>query len=277
MKEQLNLPLGKETKYSDLYDRDLLVGIPRRLAREQVGLHGNMPFSGGDFWNCYELSWLSQKGKPEVRIVQFFVPFDSENIVESKSVKLYLNSYNGTKFIDEHEVLNTLKADLDCITNASTDVSVKSLNQCSGDKLSMFEGICLDELDIEADEYNINSDLLKLSNDHGIVEEVVYSNLLKSNCLVTNQPDWASVQIKYKGRKISHESLLKYIISFRNHSEFHEQCVEHMFYDIMKQCSPGELTIFAKYTRRGGVDINPYRTNKVSKTTDINKYRDIRQ
>ncbi len=277
MKEQLNLSLGKETKYSDLYDRDLLVSIPRRLGREQVGISKDVPFSGGDFWNCYELSWLSQKGKPEVRIVQFFVPFDSENIVESKSVKLYLNSYSGTKFIDENQVLGLLKSDLDRVTNSNTDVSVKSLNYFSSDKLAMFDGICLDELDIEVNEYKVNSDLLKLSDDNIIVEELVYSNLLKSNCLVTNQPDWASVQIKYRGRKINHESLLKYIISFRNHSEFHEQCVEHMFYDIMKQCLPVELTISAKYTRRGGVDINPYRTNKIFKTTDINKYRDIRQ
>ena len=277
MKEQLNLSLGKETKYSDLYDKDLLVSIPRRLGREQVGIFKDIPFSGGDFWNCYELSWLNQKGKPEVRILQFFVPFDSENIVESKSVKLYLNSYSGTKFIDENQVLGLLKSDLDRATNSNTHVSVKSLNEFSSDKLSMFEGVCLDQLDIEVSEYKVNSGLLKLSDDNIVVEESVYSNLLKSNCLVTNQPDWASVQIKYKGRRINHEAMLKYIISFRNHSEFHEQCVEHMFHDIMKQCLPVELTIFAKYTRRGGVDINPYRTNKIFKTTDINKYRDIRQ
>ena len=149
VKEQLNLSLGKETKYSDLYDKDLLVSIPRRLGREQVGIFKDMPFSGGDFWNCYELSWLNQKGKPEVRIVQFFVPFDSENIVESKSVKLYLNSYNGTKFIDENQVLGLFKSDLDRVTNSNTHVSVKSLNEFSSDKLSMFEGICLDQLDIE--------------------------------------------------------------------------------------------------------------------------------
>lgn len=277
MEKKLNLPLGKETKYSDFYDGDLLVAIPRRLAREQVGIFKDMPFTGGDFWNCYELSWLSQKGKPEVRIVQFFVPFDSENIVESKSVKLYLNSYSGTKFIDEAQVLGLIKADLDRVTNSNTDVFIKSLSKFSNDKLVMFDGVCLDELDIEANEYKVNSNLLKLSNDGLVVEESVYSNLLKSNCLVTNQPDWASVQIQYKGRGIDHESLLKYIISFRNHSEFHEQCVEHMFHDIMKQCLPVELTIFAKYTRRGGVDINPYRTSKIFKTTDINKYRDVRQ
>ncbi len=277
MQEKLDLPLGKETKYSYSYDRDLLVGIPRKLAREQIGLFTNMPFNGGDFWNCYEVSWLNPKGKPEVRIVQFFVPFDSENIVESKSVKLYLNSYNGTKFTDENEVIARLKRDLEHITNSDIELSLKSLSAFSNDKLVMFHGVCLDELDIEVSEYNVNSKLLKLSNDVEIVEEVVYSNLLKSNCLVTNQPDWASVQITYRGRKINHKSLLEYLISFRNHNEFHEQCVEHMFNDIIKHCVPIELTIFAKYTRRGGVDINPYRTNNIFKTTDINKYRDIRQ
>lgn len=277
MEEKLGLSLGRETKYTDIYDRDLLVGIPRKLAREQIGLFKDMPFSGGDLWNCYEFSWLSPKGKPEVRIVQFFIPFDSENIVESKSVKLYLNSYNGTKFIDENEVIARLKRDLERATNSNIELSVKSLSQFSSGKLVMFDGVCLDALDIEASEYNVNPKLLKLSDDQDIVEEVLYSNLLKSNCLVTNQPDWASVQIKYQGRKINHKSLLQYIISFRNHSEFHEQCIEHMFNDIMKQCLPVELTVFAKYTRRGGVDINPYRTNTIFKTTDINKYRDIRQ
>ena len=277
VQEKLDLPLGKEAKYSYSYDRSLLVGIPRKLAREQINLFGDMPFNGGDFWNCYELSWLNPKGKPEVRIVQFFVPFDSENIVESKSVKLYLNSYNGTKFTDENEVGALLKMDLERVTNSDIELSMKSLSVFSSDKLVMFDGVCLDELDLEVSEYNVNSKLLKLSDDSQVVQELLYSNLLKSNCLVTNQPDWASVQIKYRGRKINHKSLLQYIISFRNHSEFHEQCVEHMFNDIIKQCLPMELTIFAKYTRRGGVDINPYRTNTIFKATDINKYRDIRQ
>lgn len=277
MKEELNLPLGKETKYSDIYDKDLLVGIPRKLAREPIGLFGNMPFNGGDFWNCYELSWLNQKGKPEVRIMQFFVPFDSENIVESKSIKLYLNSYNGTKFVDESEVLAALKDDLDSITESNTSVVIKSLNEFLEEGLVTFDGICLDELDIEANEYSVNSDLLKLADEHEVVEEKIYSNLLKSNCWVTNQPDWAALQIEYLGRKIDHESLLKYIISFRDHRELHEQCVEHIFHDIMERCEPMELTVFAKYTRRGGVDINPYRTTKSFKSTVFNKSRDVRQ
>lgn len=277
MDKELNLPLGKQTTYVNHYDKDLLLGIPRSLGRNIIGLSNTLPFSGCDFWNCYELSWLDNRGKPEVRILEFFVPFDSPNIVESKSLKLYLNSYNGTKFNNENEVRAYLEQDLSQITGAATIISINKLNELAEQKLSIFEGIYLDELEIDANEYNVNSSLLKLADDFEIIEEKLYSHLLKSNCLVTNQPDWASIQIEYKGLRIDHSSLLKYIISFRNHSEFHEQCVEHIFNDIMLKCAPDELTVYAKYTRRGGIDINPYRTTKSFKSTCFIKYRDVRQ
>ncbi|GAB4166848.1 MAG: NADPH-dependent 7-cyano-7-deazaguanine reductase QueF [Rickettsiaceae bacterium] len=255
------------------------MAIPRKIARDQIGLKSTMalPFVGVDIWNCYEVSWLNNKGKPEVRILQFAVPYGSDYIAESKSVKLYFNSFNGTRFSDEQKVLEIIQTDLSNITNSQVKVIIKRLDQVADGKLGLFNGTCLDSLDIQIDEYDVNPELLILDFDDEEAEEELYSNLLKSNCLVTNQPDWASVWIKYKGKKIDHASLLKYLVSFRNHSEFHEQCVEHIFCDIMQKCSPSELTVYAKYTRRGGIDINPYRTNTRYIDTDLDKSRDIRQ
>jgi 7-cyano-7-deazaguanine reductase len=278
MKEKIELPLGKEARYNDQYDNSLLVGIPRGLAREEIKISAsNLPFNGIDLWNCYEVSWLTPSGKPCVRIVKFAVPIESEFLVESKSVKLYFNSLNGTKFTNENEVLKTIQKDLSQITQSDVLVFIQTLESYAKEPIVPFEGINIDELDVEISDYSVNTNLLEVSQGEEIIKETLCSNLLKSNCLVTNQPDWASIQIKYVGKKINHASLLKYLISFRNHNEFHEQCVEHIFSDIIEKCTPSELTVYAKYTRRGGVDINPFRTTLSLENLEINKYRDIRQ
>ncbi|CAF2119998.1 unnamed protein product [Rotaria magnacalcarata] len=271
--------LGKQVKYKDSYDNSLLFPIKRSLNRNKIITQSELPFNGYDLWNCYEVSWLNQKGKPEVRIVHFIVPADSECLIESKSIKLYLNSFNNTKFTSEIEVSDIIQSDLSNVAGLVVEVFLNKLAYYKGQPLKLFDGVLLDEIDVEVSDYQVNSDLLKmdLEPDGEVVEETLYSNLLKSNCLVTGQPDWASVQIKYTGRKINHSSLLKYLISYRNHNGFHEDCIEHIFIDILEKCKPQELTVYAKYTRRGGVDINPFRTNLDLKNTEIIKIRDVRQ
>jgi 7-cyano-7-deazaguanine reductase len=277
MTEIIGLPLGQEVTYKCQYDSKLLVGIPRNLARDAINLPIELPFKGFDVWNCYEVSWLNNKGKPCVKILQFIVPAESKYLIESKSVKLYLNSLNGTKFSNKQEVNKLIQQDLSNVSKSEVVVIIRDLEELCAEPMSLFDGVNIDGLDVEITDYDVNADLLNTLNAGEVVAETLYSNLLKSNCLITNQPDWASVQIKYRGKQIEHKSLLRYIVSFRNHNEFHEQCVEHMFYDIMQRCAPEELTIHAKYTRRGGVDINPYRTNLSLEVTDISKTRDVRQ
>jgi len=271
--------LGKDVKYKDFYDNSLLFPIKRSLNRNKIITQSELPFNGYDLWNCYELSWLNLKGKPEVRILHFVISANSEYLIESKSIKLYLNSFNNTKFTNEIQVLDLITKDLSSVSGLSVEVSMHPLDYYQKQPLSLFEGTLLDEIDLEIFDYEVNSDLLEIdfNSTDNVIEETLYSNLLKSNCLVTNQPDWASVQIKYKGRKINHASLLKYLISYRNHNGFHEDCIEHIFIDILENCKPQELTIYAKYTRRGGVDINPFRTNLNLQNTEIIKIRDIRQ
>lgn len=273
----MQTPLGKPTEYKSQYDSSLLAPIPRSLGRDEIKLPKEIPFNGVDFWNCYEVSWLDSKGKPYVRILEFEVPATSEFIIESKSLKLYLNSFNGTKFKNEEDVKDLIEKDLSTTAQDNVKVKLATLSEYNQREISQFTGKSIDNLDVEISDYLVNPNLLKLSDDNEYVEEKIFSDLLKSNCLITNQPDWASVQIKYKGKKIDHKSLLKYIVSFRNHNEFHEQCVEHMFNDIMNICKPDSLTIFAKYTRRGGVDINPLRTTENIAHSENYKIRDIRQ
>ena len=269
--------LGKPTEYKIKYDNTLLTPIPRSIGRNEIKLPKKIPFNGIDFWNCYEVSWLDTKGKPNVRILEIEIPSTSKYLIESKSLKLYLNSFNGTKFDNEHDIIGLIKKDLTDTTKETVTIKLSTLSDYNQRKILQFSGKSIDNLDVEISDYDVNSGLLKLSNGMKIIEETIFSDLLKSNCLITNQPDWASVQIKYKGREIDHKSLLKYIISYRNHNEFHEQCVEHMFMDIMTICKPESLTIFAKYTRRGGIDISPLRTSELLEKSNDYKIRDIRQ
>jgi 7-cyano-7-deazaguanine reductase len=269
--------LGKPTEYKNQYDKTLLTQIPRSLGRKELNLPKELPFTGIDLWNCYEVSWLNKNGKPCVKFLELEVPFNSEYLIESKSLKLYLNSLNNTQFENESLVSDLIQKDLSDTASTAVKIKISTLDEYNQNKISQFSGKSIDDLDVEISDYNVNSELLELSANNEYVEENLFSDLLKSNCLITNQPDWASIQIQYSGAQIDHKSLLKYIISFRNHNEFHEQCVEHIFNDIQTKCAPDTLTVFAKYTRRGGIDINPLRTNQPLENSEIYKARDIRQ
>jgi len=253
--------LGQHTPYCTQYDASILFAIPRQEKRDELGfnLH-SLPFQGLDIWAAYEVSWLNQKGKPVVAIAEFAFPAESPNLIESKSFKLYLNSFNGTRFNSETEVVDTWVEDLSKTCGVEVAVDLRGL-EFEESLIGKLPGDNLDDLDIEVNEYTVNSNLLRIEPGAGHIEETLNSHLLKSNCLVTGQPDWGSVVIRYHGQQINHESLLKYLISFREHNEFHEQCVERIFTDIMKYCQPDKLTVYARYVRRGGLDINPYRSN----------------
>jgi 7-cyano-7-deazaguanine reductase len=256
-------PLGKPAAYKTEYDPSLLFPIPRQQKREEIGIATGttLPFFGVDIWNAYEVSWLNMRGKPQVAIATFAVPADSPNIIESKSFKLYLNSYNQTKVASAEALVDMLRADLSDGFGASVQVALTTPDAFANLRMGEFDGLSLDRLDIEVDSYEPNPSLLKADHAEALVEEKFVSHLLKSNCLVTGQPDWGSVQIHYVGAPINQEGLLKYLIGFRNHNEFHEQCVERIFMDILRQCKPQKLAVYARYTRRGGLDINPWRSN----------------
>ena len=254
-------PLGKSVTYITEYDPSLLFPIARQGKRDEIGVGATPPFLGVDIWNGYELSWLNHKGKPQIALAQFQVPADSPNIIESKSFKLYLNSFNQTRLENQDELKTKLQQDLSLAAGATVSVSLTEVDAFTKLRFGELEGYNIDNLDIEVDCYDPAPHLLQCGPQVSPIEEKLTSNLLKSNCLVTGQPDWASVQIHYVGRPIDRESLLRYLISFRNHNEFHEQCVERIFMDINRACQPLKLAVYARYTRRGGLDINPWRSN----------------
>jgi 7-cyano-7-deazaguanine reductase len=257
------LSLGKATDYIDQYDASLLQGVPRSLGRNAIGLDSShLPFVGHDTWHGYELSWLNRKGKPQVALATFTVPFDSVNLIESKSFKLYLNSFNQSRFTDLGQVYQCLQRDLSACAGKTVTVNLHNVNEITTFQPTWIPGHCIDDLDIEIEQYHYDASLLHCQKDADVVTEKLHSHLLKSNCLITSQPDWASVYIDYRGVQLDHESLLRYLISFRQHNEFHEQCVERIFLDIWSRCQPEFLAVYARYTRRGGLDINPWRCSE---------------
>lgn len=256
--------LGEKSAYIATYTTSLLQPIARSLGRKNIGLADEkMPFDGFDLWTAFELSWLNKKGKPLVAIAEFRVPATSANLIESKSFKLYLNSLNQSRFDSANLLQDILRADLSHAAAADVSVTLFEAMKDYSKKIDGLDGISIDELDISVGDYAFNAGYLQGATTEAspFVTETLTSNLLKSNCLVTHQPDWGSVVIKYAGRQIDREKLLRYIISFRQHNEFHEQCVERMFSDIKRYCNPEKLTVFARYTRRGGLDINPFRSD----------------
>ena len=256
------LKLGQQTKYAEKYDRTLLQPVPRRLNRDQLNITATQPFTiGADIWTAYEISWLNPKGVPQVAIADVSIDFRSENLIESKSFKLYLNSFNQTTFTDFADVQQTLQRDLQDCAQGKVKVWLNSLADYTAQPIVALSGECIDAQDIEVRDYSFNAALLNHCTGDHLVEETLVSHLLKSNCLITQQPDWGSLQIHYVGKQINREQLLRYIISFRQHNEFHEQCVERIFCDLMQYAKPEKLTVYARYTRRGGLDINPYRSN----------------
>jgi 7-cyano-7-deazaguanine reductase len=260
-------PLGKTSSYADQYDASLLFPIARYDKRLEIGVNGTPPFFGADMWTAFEVSWLNERGKPQLAIAHITVPCESPNIIESKSLKLYLNSFNNTVFTDMTAVIAVLRGDLSAAAwQGSTSYGVVGVrmvapNAFDAEPIHELDGLSLDRLDIDCTRYTPAPDLLRTTTGEAPVSEVLVSNLLKSNCLVTGQPDWGSVQISYSGQALNQEGLLQYLVSYRNHNEFHEQCVERIFMDIWMRCKPTRLTIYARYTRRGGLDINPYRTS----------------
>ncbi|MBO9488889.1 NADPH-dependent 7-cyano-7-deazaguanine reductase QueF [Endozoicomonas sp. G2_1] len=264
-----SLTLGQTTEYSSEYNPKLLQAVPRSLNRDDLALsNDNLPFYGEDVWYGYELSWLTPSGKPVVAVAEFRFPCSSVNIVESKSFKLYLNSFNQSRFDSWQQVQETLISDLSALVEAPAQVTLSKVDDCPALVIAALEGQCIDDIDITIDDYQFNPEHLAESapsqseQDNAVVEQTLVSHLLKSNCLITNQPDWASVYISYRGTEINQQALLKYLISFRQHNEFHEQCVERIFCDIQKYCQPQQLTVYARYTRRGGLDINPFRSTE---------------
>lgn len=262
--------LGKTSAYITEYDASLLFPIPRAAKRAEIGISTSLPFFGLDIWNAYEVSWLNLRGKPQIAIATFTVPADSPNIIESKSFKLYLNSFNQTRLANAEALLDLLKQDISAGFGAPVQIKLTLPNEFSRQQFAELDGLLLDRLDIEIDSYEPNVSLLTCDAADTPVEETLVSHLLKSNCLVTGQPDWGSVQIYYVGAPINQAGLLKYLIGFRNHHEFHEQCVERIFTDILRHCQPQKLAVYARYTRRGGLDINPWRSNFTSKQIPSN-------
>lgn len=249
--------LGRQTDYPDRYDSSLLVAIPRSQSRSVLGLSEPLPFVGTDVWTAFEVSWLNMRGKPTTAVLEFSFDARSPNIVESKSFKYYLNSFNGTQFADASEVLATLKRDLSRCSGSEVDIAVHLDEE--GSLFARPSGQCVDHIDVKIDDYAPNPSLLEVQ-EKSVVGERLYSDVFKSNCPVTGQPDWATVWIEYSGRQIDPASFLRYIVSYRRHQDFHESCVERMFCDLRAHCSPDELSVFARYTRRGGLDINPLRS-----------------
>ena len=258
------LPLGQATQYPDQYDPSLLFQIPRTENRLKLGIKENqaLPFVGVDIWNAFELSWLNPKGKPQIALAEFQIPADSPYMIESKSFKLYLNSLNNMHFADENELRERLIIDLSTAAGSKITARIHANETVAKKGMQEMGGVLLDRLDIEVDpRIPADPSLLGVNEDFGPIEQCLVSHLLKSNCPVTGQPDWASVEIRYQGRPILEEGLLRYLIGFRQLGEFHEHCVETIFSDIKRACKPDKLSVYARYTRRGGLDINPFRTD----------------
>lgn len=270
------LTLGKPTDYKNSYDNKILQGIPRSLNRDELALDkDNLPFVGFDLWNLYELSWLNHKGKPVVATGIVTIPFDSSHLIESKSFKLYLNSFNQSKFSSTEAVQQLIQEDLSRCAKKQVCVTINDNLDNIQDSLGTFSGVCIDDLDIEINHYQLNAEYLQNISEQETLTETLYSHLLKSNCLITNQPDWGSIEISYTGKKLNREKLLRYLISFRQHNEFHEQCVERIYCDLMRYAEIESLSVYARYTRRGGLDINPLRSSVTGEY--VNNTRLVRQ
>jgi 7-cyano-7-deazaguanine reductase len=250
---------GKVLAYKDQYDPRLILPVSRATHRARIGIGRVLSFSGVDIWNAYELSWLDPGGKPRVAIANIIFSAESPGLIESRSMKLYLNSFNQSRFANINLVEKTMKRDLSRACGSRVKVKITLPGRFGRQILEELEGELIDGIHAEISDYRPDPALLSARG--AVVEEALTSNVLKSNCPLTGQPDWASLQVRYRGPKINRAGLLRYIVSFRQHGDFHEHCVERIFTDILRQCRPERLTVFARYTRRGGIDINPFRTN----------------
>src|SRR5690606_21013944 len=251
-------PLGKPTDYPTRYDPSLLHPIPRAEGRAALGLAPDaaLPFGGCDVWNAWELGWLDSRGKPRVALGEFRVPSDSPRLVESKSLKLYLNGFAQTRLSGTDALRATLARDLSAATGANVSVALTALAH-NGHGIDTLAGECIDDLPVAIDRYGPPDPGLLAADPQTPAEETLVSHLFRSNCPVTGQPDWGSVQLRYRGPRIDRGALLRYLVSFREHCGFHEQCVEQVFLDVLARCAPTRLSVYGRYTRRGGIDITP--------------------
>lgn len=264
--------LGRKADYPDTYTPELLYPIERSENRAALGLTGELPFHGADIWNAWELTWLQDDGQPAIAAAEISVPAASPNIVESKSLKLYLNSYSMSRFASTQAVANSIQCDLSTVTGTDVSVRLFGEDEMQAVNIERLPGSCIDDDRTPCDVFNVDATLLHVDHDKK-VEESLHSHLLRSLCPVTSQPDLGSVLIQYRGAAIDRASLLHYIVSFRQHSDFHEACVERMFLDINQHCTPEQLTVYARYQRRGGIDINPYRSNAGDNARNLRLWR----
>lgn len=265
--------LGAHSEFPQQYDPGILTSIPRSHFRDEYGItgkQGRLPFYGADIWNAYELSWLDGKGKPRVATGRIIFPCEAPNLVESKSLKLYLGSMNQEAFENMEQVTATMAKDLSQAAGDQVEVYLYALDDIRRYMPEFPGGHCLDELDVAVDAYHPAPEHLVQDESGRLVDEVVFTDLFRAICPVTGQPDWATVTTCYRGKQISHEGLLRYLVSFRQHGDFHENCVERVFMDITRRCKPRALTVEANFLRRGGLDINPVRS-----TVNIHTYKDF--
>lgn len=263
----MQTPLGRQVVYPSTYSSELLFPIDRQTNRASLDLP--QTWYGQDIWNAYEVSWLDLRGKPVVGLARFGFAHDTPNLVESKSLKLYLNSFNQTSIATPQEVSTRMQTDLSAAAGGSAEVELRLVRDCRTVQCRPMEGDCIDDIDVAIASYAPQPGLLRCLPGQDTVSETLVSDLLKSNCPVTGQPDWGSVQVRYTGRAIDRASLLAYIVSMRQHTEFHEHCVEKMFCDIWHACQPAELLVYARYTRRGGLDINPWRSSHPATVSNV--------
>ena len=266
------VPLGQETGYPDKYAPELLCPISRADSRAALRISGPLPFKGVDIWNAWELTWLGEGNLPAVATAEITVPADSPRIVESKSLKLYLNSFSMSRYSSPAEVSEIVASDLGTCVGGPVSVKVQPVGHTEARRVSRLAGACLDSMSVTCTDWEVDADLLQADSDE-LVEEDLHTHVLRSLCPVTSQPDTGSLQISYRGPKIDRASVLRYIVSYRQHEDFHEACVERMFVDLMSQCAPEKLSIHARYQRRGGIDINPYRSNTDERPPNLRLWR----
>ena len=266
------LALGRETGYPDKYAPAVLDAIPRIQNREPLGITADLPFAGVDVWNAWELTWLGTGKRPAVATARIVVPVESPNIIESKSLKLYLDSFAMTEFASAGDVEQTIRKDLTRCVESPVEVRVAPVSSTEARTVARLAGSSLDDLDVDCDDWEVNAGLMRADSDN-IVTADLHTHLLRSLCPVTAQPDIGSLQISYRGPTIDPAGLLRYIVSYRQHSDFHESCIEKMFIDIQERCKPLDLTLHARYQRRGGIDINPFRSTSAQTPRDLRLWR----
>ncbi len=269
--EPRDIPLGRHTEYADGYDRGLLFTLSRADARQRIGLAEPLPFSGVDQWTAWELSWLEPDGRPVVAVLRFEVPADSERLIESKSLKLYLNGFAMTHFDDAAEVAARISADLGDAAGADIQARLATAADSASDDIDRLPGRCIDDEPLSLDACGPDPSLLRRAR--ATTHEKLHSHLLRSLCPVTGQPDTGSIAIEYRGPRIDRAALLAYLVGFRQHRDFHELCVERIFGDLLQRCEPRELTVHAFYNRRGGIDINPFRSNVLERAPALRLWR----